>query len=150
MPTVYLAGGIAGLSFSEAVQWRCEVRDALLPRIECLSPLRGITEDAVAQYNATGRCDGIYPFTEQAVFRRDFEDVCASDLVFANLLGAKRVSQGTIYELAWAYAFRKRIVVVIEPAGNPHEHVFLRGLQTYRVPDLGTAIEVTRSNLLPE
>lgn len=141
MRYAYLAGPMTGLSYAAANGWRVVVRNALLPRIECLSPLRGITEAQYAAQDAAA-C--------QRDFLRDFNDVRCCDLVFVNLLGSTRVSQGTIYEVAWAYAFRKPVVVAIENEGNPHDHPFLIHSQPHFAFTLEEAMEVTRSILLPD
>jgi hypothetical protein len=87
--------------------------------------------------------------TETAIFWRDYHDCTKSDLILINLLGATDKSQGTIWEMAWAFEKRVRSVVAIEPTGNPHEHAFLRIGTNIRVPSLAEAIAVTRSMLLP-
>ena len=61
-----------------------------------------------------------------------------------NLLGAKKVSIGTMVELAWADAARRPITVCMETKGSPHDSTYVRGLATYLVQDLDSGIAVAR------
>ena len=137
---VYLSGPIAGLSMSEATNWRSEVREALEPDIRALDPMRGQHSTDLADYPSA--------LAQKAMFERDFQDVLRADLTFVNLLGAKAVSQGTIYEIGWAYHARKPLVVAIEAKGNPHDHLFLQHQAGFLVRSIADAIRVTRSLLL--
>jgi hypothetical protein len=47
-------------------------------------------------------------------------------------------------EFAWADANRKPVIVPIEAKGSPHDSVYIRGLATYLVKDLGSGIAVAR------
>jgi len=132
-PRVYLAGPCAGLTFEEAMAWRLEVA----PRLEAMGfepvlPLVG--EVALA---GTGKplsplgepgvkgCHGI------EIFQRDMQLLWSCEYVLASLLGAKRISIGTVFELA-AHWYRALIndcsedvpVVVMEP-DNVHRHCFI-------------------------
>lgn len=149
MKHVYLAGPVSGLSLDQCITWRRKVRLALLPEIESYSPLRGAElelaeEEAVASH---------YPksllFSEAALVRRDFSDVQRADMVLVNLLGAPRVTQGTVYEIGWAYALGKPIAMAVENEGNIHEHAFLRQQVAFRVDNLPDLVTVARSVLLP-
>ena len=82
--------------------------------------------------------------TQNAVIGRDRFDCCNSDLIFINLLAAKRVSIGTTVELAWADAQRVPVIVRMEATGNPHDSVHVRGLATYLVNSLDEGIAVAR------
>ena len=61
-----------------------------------------------------------------------------------NLLGAKKVSIGTMVELAWADASRKPVIACIEKTGNPHDSEYVRGLSTYVVTSLDEGIAVAQ------
>ena len=85
------------------------------------------------------------PFnTKSAIIGRDRADCTGADLIFMNLLGANKVSIGTMVELAWADASRKPVIVCIEKDGNPHDSPHVRGLATYIVEDLDSGIAVAR------
>jgi hypothetical protein len=114
---VYLAGPIAGLTFDGAQDWRDEVTEMLASEIACYSPLRNkqflrnsgvITQTAYANPMASDR----------GIMTRDHFDCQTSDAIFVNLLGAERVTIGTVMEIAWGFAYRKPVVVAMEPTNN--------------------------------
>ena len=120
-PKVYLAGPIAGCEYDAAIDWRDEAaRWFHLREIITLSPMRaksqlagGVISHDFRNYNGIG----YGPFyTSQGIMTRDFNDVKTCDVALVNLLGSKRISLGTVMELAWMYAFRKPVVIVIEPS----------------------------------
>jgi hypothetical protein len=65
-------------------------------------------------------------------------------MTFSKSARAKKVSIGTTVELAWAYASRKPVIVCMKATGNPHDSLHVRGLATYLVQDLDSAIAVAR------
>ena len=68
------------------------------------------------------------------------------DMVLMNLLGATKVSIGSMIELGWADAFRKPVVLVIEE-GNCHMHAIVQEIAGFIVPTLDQGIEVVKSIL---
>ena len=62
--------------------------------------------------------------TNHAIYERDHWMVCQSDIVFANFTGAKSVSIGSMFELAWANHMNKQVIVVMEK-DNIHQHAFV-------------------------
>ena len=50
--------------------------------------------------------------------------VMQSDVIYANLLGAKEKSIGSIAEIAWAYLLKKLVVIAMEK-DNIHKHSFI-------------------------
>jgi nucleoside 2-deoxyribosyltransferase len=62
--------------------------------------------------------------TNHAIFNRDRWMVTQADVIYANLLGAKIVSIGTVMELAWASDKGKHVVLVMEEE-NIHRHAFV-------------------------
>lgn len=147
---VYLAGAISGLAFDDAQDWRAYVRGALEPTgIDAYSPLRQkhFLEN-VGPIDPNGSY-GVWPLsTDRGIMTRDHFDCQSSDLIFVNLLGATRVSIGTVMEIAWAFAYRKPLVMAMED-GNLHDHPMIREAIGYRVPTLDHAIAVTQAILLP-
>jgi nucleoside 2-deoxyribosyltransferase len=140
--SVYLAGPITGESYGGATDWRETVSMRLLQAgIVGLSPMRGkqYLQDVVDIADS-------YPAhimsTEKAIVTRDTFDVQRCDAVLVNLLGAKRVSIGTMIEVGLAYAQRKPIVVVMEP-DNIHQHAFVRQMAGYVLDNLDDAVRVT-------
>jgi len=145
-PTVYLAGPIAGLSRDNFEGWRTSATKALSPEIVCFSPLRG------KQYLDGGVSDDSYLSLvlsqEKAINERDHFDCWSSDLILVNLVGAKKVSIGTVMEIAWGKAYRKPVVLAME-SGNIHDHAMLRESASFIVNSIEDAIKVTRTILLP-
>lgn len=151
---VYLAGPITGLTFDDATTWREEFAEELADvGITGYSPLR-----SKGYLRAFGVIDaggdrsayqGVHPLSETAgIVTRDRNDVKTSDLVFVNLLGAERVSIGTVMEIAWADAYRVPTVVAMD-RGGAHDHAFIRGMSGFIVYDLETALECIKGVLLP-
>jgi len=146
-PLVYLAGAIANVAGSEAIDWRLNASHALLDRgVEALNPMR-------AKLYAFPRGDlisgdfhsyakrGVF-FTSRGIMSRDSTDVRRCDALLVNLLGLEKPSLGTIMELGWAYILNKPVVVAIEAMGNPHDnHPMIHEAMPFRVATLDEAID---------
>jgi nucleoside 2-deoxyribosyltransferase len=142
MPKVYLAGPISGLTYDDGQGWRGYVTTRLAERgIEGFSPLR-----AKGYLRSKGIIEQGYEdtplSTDHGITTRDRWDVQTADAVLFNLLGASRVSIGTMIEYGWADANRHPIITVIEPKGNVHEHPMLRDVTGFRVSTLEEGIEI--------
>lgn len=148
-PTVYLAGPITGLEYDNAEDWRglvaLELQEA---GIDAFSPLRakeflrslGPLED---QYH------NLHPLSSsRGIMTRDRFDCTTRDLVFVNLLGSRRVSIGTVMEIAWADLLRKPIVCVMEE-DNVHRHGMVTEAVGFEVRTLAEAVAITKAILLP-
>lgn len=148
-PKVYLAGPITGLSYDGAQDWRKIVADQLRP-IHCLTPLRGkeYLRDVKGGLSGTGEeYAHLGPLSlPRGVMTRDRWDATRCDVLFVNLLGATRVSIGTVMEIAWADLRRTPIVCCMEQ-GNVHEHMMLAEALGYRVDRLSDACDIVRSLL---
>lgn len=79
---------------------------------------------------------------QKAITTRDRFDCQGSDLILVNLLGAARVSIGSMIELGWADAARVPIILAIEEEGNMHDHAMVREVAGWRVPSLDLALDV--------
>jgi nucleoside 2-deoxyribosyltransferase len=149
---VYLAGPISGLNFDGATNWR-EYAKAELGQfsIKALSPLReqehmreiGVFTDASKE---TARLKSPMS-TPKGLTIRDRWDARRCNVLLVNLLGATKVSVGTVMEIAWADGEGIPIVCAIEPEGNIHEHAMLMHCIGYRVPTLWDACDITRQLL---
>lgn len=153
MKTVYLAGPISGLSYGGCTDWR-EFASNNLQKVGIVgfSPMRA--KDYLAGLKTISSTGEDYAHmsvmsTSRGVITRDRYDSQHCDLVLVNLLGAERVSIGTMIELGWADSVRTPIVCAIEPKGNIHEHMMVSELIGYRVPTLEEALDVCRAILLP-
>ncbi|WP_315729777.1 nucleoside 2-deoxyribosyltransferase [Bradyrhizobium sp. SZCCHNRI2010] len=152
MLQVYLAGPISGLNYEGATDWR-EYAKAYLKEfgIKALSPLReqhhlksvGVFTDT-AKETARFKSPMSMP---KGLTTRDRWDAMRSDVLLVNLLGAQKVSIGTVLEFAWANAAGRPIVCAIEEMGNVHEHAMLNEITGFRVPTLEEALDVTRQLL---
>lgn len=145
-PLVYLAGGIAGLTGAEAIDWRVDAAGRLFERgVETRDPMRAKRhawkpDDVIPRAGNKYAALGAF-FTSRGIMTRDFNDVKQCDALLVNLLGAQHPSLGTIMELAWAYAFQKPVVVAIEAIGNPHDgHPMIHEAMPFRVTTLEEAI----------
>ena len=151
---VYLAGSIRGLNYNEATEWREKVKIELSKYgIDGYSPMRA--KSYLKPINDVGvdRLKDSYAehplSTMKAIVCRDFLDCTKSNLIIVYLKGAKEVSMGTIMEIAWAYQARVPIVLVMEKAGNIHEHGMITQCCDFRVETLDEAIEIVKAILLP-
>lgn len=168
---VYLAGPITGLAYGASVDWRDEAKQFLSDlsdgRVEGYSPMRskgdlGISRETVIM----DAYEGNILSCERGIMSRDFNDCQTMDAILVNLLGAtQRVSIGTVMEIAWAYAFRKPVILAIEPkdsievgfngasgeifGSNIHEHAMIREAVGFRTDNLQQAIQTCVKVLLP-
>lgn len=154
-PTVYLAGPITGLSYDGALGWRQHVAKTLSSYgIEPWNPMRH-KEYLKGSFEFTP--ESIHEGTinkmslPAAITTRDRWDVKTKDLIFVNVLGADRVSIGTVMEIGWAQAYDKLIVLVIENKGNSHQHaMLLEACKAFRFDDLDEAMDATRRILISQ
>ena len=125
---VYLAGSITGKSQDDATGWREYAEKYLLHLgIHGYSPMRGaayvngtnnLTEEEKKKFHAQD-IDSIV-----GINVRDFNDCKTADAILVNLLGAQKVSIGTVMEIAWARAFQIPVIIIMEK-DNVHNHGML-------------------------
>lgn len=151
-PLVYLAGPIAGTEYREVMDWRNEADARLYDRsIDTLSPMRrkealGIGKSIATSFRAYEQHGPFY--TSKGIMTRDHTDVQRADALLVYLLGATQPSLGTVMELAWAYAYRKPAVVVIEREGNVHDyHPMIHEAIGFRVETLEEGIDAVATIL---
>ena len=154
-PSVYLAGPITGLTYDDGNDWRVAVADDLARyEITAWSPLRAkhfLREIGVL--DAAGTPDSAYiglnPLSEpKGIMTRDRFDTQRSDMVLMNLLGATRVSIGTMIEAGWADSARVPLVIAME-ADNIHRHAMLNEAAGFIVTTLEEAVAVVKAVLTP-
>lgn len=145
MSKVYLSGPISGLTYEDCTDWR-EYASKWLAEfgIEGLSPMRGKEYLKGQGRIEDGSAAVLSNFMSQdaAIVTRDRWDTTRADFMLCNLLGAERVSVGTIVELGWADMARVPVVLVMEPTGNIHEHPFVRQLSGYRADTLEAGLDL--------
>jgi nucleoside 2-deoxyribosyltransferase len=152
--TVYLAGPISGLGFDGCTEWRDSVIAILAEvGIKGLSPMRAKeylrhAYDAVGGFSAT--CEEYAKLSPlsgpRGIMTRDRFDATRCDVLLVNLLGADRISVGTVMEIAWADLCRTPIVCAMEP-GNIHEHAMVGEAIGFRCSSLGDAVHVVKAIL---
>lgn len=148
MKKIYLAGPISGLTYDGAQEWRDIFRKEVDPRIEAFSPLRG--KDYLAMRGPLEGSYAEFPLsTDQGITARDRYDCMGSDLVVFNLLGATRVSIGTMIEFGWCDAARNPAILIMEKEGNVHDYPMIRQIAQFRVDNLRDAINIANIILLP-
>lgn len=157
--SVYLAGPITGLTYQQAAQtWRKEFANLLharAPHIECFSPMRA--KEFLDNDQSLG-CTGVeldkigHALARPlGILARDSNDVRNRDAIVACFLGATdRVSIGTVWEIGHARALNKPIIVVMEPTGNIHDHVFITHSAGYVVDTLDEAALICGTLLTPD
>lgn len=160
--SVYLSGPIAGLGYEDArYGWRATVAAQLNPGITVLSPMRheGHLADVKGPLDPAGQLDHFFSGA-RIIFEKDRLDIERADIVLVNLLGATKVSIGTVAEIGMASVLGKKIILVMEDAGvtywldeadewrpNPHEHPFVTVPASLRLNNLDDAIEAINSLL---
>lgn len=147
MKTLYLAGPITGLSYGESVNWREYVSNHLPEYIAAVSPMRGKQYLDKEQVIALSYED-IPLSCRKGITCRDRYSVMACDMLFVNLLGATKVSIGTVMEIAWADMLRKPIVLVMEKEGNVHEHPIIQEVVGFHVHTLDEGIAIADATLM--
>lgn len=148
MQQVYLAGPITGLDYEGSTDWRVFAKGVLSNvGIRGLSPMRGKEYlKGLGTLSGTGEEYAHLSVisNSRGIMTRDRYDATRCDVLLVNLLGADRVSIGTVMEIAWADLKRIPIVVAIEAKGNPHEHMMLSEAYGYRVPSLDEALHIVK------
>lgn len=141
-PLVYLSGPVTGLSQKEASCWREVATAYLLPRgYTPVLPARGIRPPNPGASWPEAVPD--HPLGHDlAITQACLFDVRRSTLVFVNLLGATQVSRGTLFEIAWAYALQKPVVLAIEPSGNPNDCPMVRTACAFRETVFADALDL--------
>lgn len=146
-PKVYLAGPISGLTYDQSELWRDRFRHIVEPQIECYSPLRakdylrhhGVLEQSYEMHALSG---------DRAIMARDFWDCTRVDVVVANLIPCKRVSIGTVMEIAWAFHARRPLICIMDPE-NIHDHPMIREAISFRARSVEEAANLALGILLP-
>lgn len=127
---IYLVGPMTGQSGGDIKDWRSTVK-SLISDADFVDPAVWDV-DKKEWFHQKER-------PSEALRRRDHGRLVAdrnklliksSDLVFANLLGAKKASIGSVGELFWGNSFGKPVIVVREAVGNVHDHAMVNAIAT--------------------
>lgn len=123
MKTVYLCGGINGLTDAQCNDWRAHAKQHL--NAHTLDPMRRDYRGREAE-------------SVNEIVYGDIDDIHASDIVLVN---AMRPSWGTAMEIVYAFKCGRRIVSVAQEPISP----WLRFHSTRIFPTLAEAIECINS-----
>lgn len=151
MTRIYLAGPIKGLSYEEATRWRKDAAAYLTggwlvdgadlgSGIEIYDPMRGKEElRGVAEIPSVVKGS---VFTDaDYIFQSDTWHIRNSDIVLVNLLGAKETWHiGTMFEIGYAYALKKQVIVVSD-VEDVVLHPFIKN-GSMVVPDFAMAYRI--------
>lgn len=144
---LYCAGPITGVSYGESTDWREYVASKLPPYIRAISPMRG--KKYLKNEKAIKDSYEEHPLSSQkGITCRDRMDVIRCNMILINFLGASKVSISSVMEIAWADAWRKPIVVVMEK-DNIHSHAMIREVSGFIVSNLDDAISIATAVLSP-
>ncbi len=148
---VYLAGPIGNVDYKGATEWRKFAQGYLETiGIEAFSPMRGKEFLSSVEGNIGYQAYNENALaTEAAVLMRDTNDVRRCDVLLANVLGAEKAGGGTFMECGMAHILQKPIIWVVEPEGNPFDHMMLRRAAGVRVETLDEALDIIRILLKP-
>ena len=139
--SLYLGGPILGCEYTECTDWRQYTADKLPPYIKALSPMRGKAGLSTGSVITTSDLASHPLCSPKRLTTRDRNDVIMrADALLMNFLHAERVSIGSVGEIFWADAFRKPVIIVMEP-DNIHNHVMIKEIAGFITPDLDEGIE---------
>lgn len=143
---VYLAGPITGQSYGSATDWRAHAKSYLATYdIQTISPLRHkpyLSEEQLIKDSYEN-----YPLSSRkGTTTRDRFDAMRADVLLANVLGAEKVSIGTVMEIAWADSKRIPIILVMDDK-NIHDHGMLRECAGFIVGTLPDGLDIARAIL---
>lgn len=138
---IYCVAPISNLSYNEVVDYyhgvKCDLEaigyDVLYPMC-CKGYLKNEKDDL----QSSGYV--FPPSTDDAIFGRDRFFVQCADIILANFTNARRVSIGSMFELAWASMLGKHIIVVMDK-DNVHQHSFVKKAAHIIFPTYEEAIQ---------
>ena len=142
MKNVYLAGAITDCTEGEAKDWRAEVARQLWQHgIGSISPLR--CEPIRGEHYSLSNADPRFG-TARAIASKNFADVQMCDMILCYMPRAmmeRRLSLGTLVELAWAHALRKPTILVSDYA-LLQDHPVVQACANWPLTTLDEACEV--------
>lgn len=139
---VYLAGGIGGLHYSEATDWR-EYATEYLDKfgIDGISPMRS-KEFLKGQMIDDQQEHQDVMATRNAITCRDRWDTTRCDLLIANLLDESRFSIGTCIEIGQADMARVPIIIVCQEGKLFDTHPMVSRICGFTVRSIEEALEL--------
>lgn len=131
MKTVYLCGGINGLSDSDCKDWRNKVKESLDGLYHFLDPMRR---------DYRGKEDQ----SVHSIVHGDYHDIDKSDIILALV---DKPSWGTAMEIHYAFEAKKEVISItnqekVSPWLKYHSHVMIKSLDE--------AIQLLKANANPD
>lgn len=128
LQTIYLVGPVIGLGIHGMQDWRQEERKKLEPMgFRILSPLAGEALLWPDGKIVAKTPKGVPADVARSVFNADRARVAQSDILLCNFKDAKKVSIGSIFEMAWGFEWNK-LIIVVAGKRNIHMHPWVRGI----------------------
>jgi hypothetical protein len=134
-PTVYLAGGITGLTHAEAARWRLEARKLLHPEFNVLDPVTAV-------FNGE-------PFNEENPTAREIIDsnnfqIKNSDIILAEF-EHQQPSIGTVGEIVKGHCLYGMPIITWGKSGR-HKHPWVKDHTTMHFYKLEDAVRYIKDN----
>jgi len=147
MKSVYLAGGITGMSYEGSTDWREYAIKYLSDHgIKGISPMR-CKEYLIREKVIRDTYDQHILSTAKGITTHSRWDAHRCDVTLVHFLGAERVSIGSVMEIAWASAAGRPIVCCMED-GNIHNHAMIEQTCGFVVNSLEKGLEVVTALLV--
>ena len=145
MYKVYLAGPITGCTYEGCTSWREFAKQELAKNnIVGVDPMRA--KDYLASEKCIGNDYDTPLSCARGIMTRDHWDCIRCDILFVNLLGATKVSIGTVMEIAWAWDNDVPVVLVMEK-NNIHSHAMLSEATGFQADSLEAGLELVKAIL---
>lgn len=122
-PVVYFAHPISGLPLNVVQDYYQSVRERFGTICYVRTPMDIIARTDLKERKESFKEPGM---ANDVITNRDYGFVRECDVIFANLSKCTRPSIGSIMEIAWAYAYDKYIMIVMDEEGI-HEHGMILG-----------------------
>lgn len=122
---IYLAGPISGESYDQITEKIMDKKRRLMMMgYNVIHPMTGknYLRNEI-KFKAVGY-DEFPASTNKAIVGRDRWMVSKCDIILADFFQSKRVSIGTVFEIAWAQEMGKLVIGVIDK-DNIHQHAFV-------------------------
>lgn len=153
MKYCYLAGSIGGIFYNEAINWRSRILSTPIEGVKFISPMRD-KEYLKHEKRIATDCNE-YQDTllsnPKAIFNRDSYDIRSCDFIFVNLpkvINDIRPSLGTVWEIGYAAALRKPIILVTDDP-DYFNHPLLSLSSGWIVDTVDKGLDVVRSLVGP-
>ena len=140
---IYLAGGMTGLTWRQALHWRKEAERLLSHQWKIINPVRqqmNSHPDDIILASTQKDTKLALAHTATGICAQDEFYIDQSDWIFCNTLNAQIPSIGTIWELGYAWGTRKKILTLLEPE-SIHDHPFIRRRSHVFTPSFEEAID---------